>query len=59
MKKIILSLLIFSQLALAQIEKKVGDFNKVTSFDQIDVILIPSSENKVVLDGSGSNEECL
>ena len=56
MKKIILSLLIFSQLALAQTEKKVGDFNKVTSFDQIDVILIPSSENKVVLDGSGSNE---
>jgi hypothetical protein len=56
MKKIILSLLIFSQLGFAQTEKKVGDFNKVTSFDQIDVILIPSSENKVVLDGSGSNE---
>ena len=56
MKKIILSLLIFSQLALAQTEKKVGDFNKVTSFDQIDVILIPSSENKVILTGNNSEQ---
>jgi Putative auto-transporter adhesin, head GIN domain len=56
MKKIIYSLLLISSVAFAQTEKKVGDFNKVTSFDQIDVILIPSLENKVVLDGSGSNE---
>ncbi|WP_395066935.1 head GIN domain-containing protein [Flavobacterium sp.] len=56
MKKIIFSLLVFSQIAFSQTEKSVGDFNKVTSFDQIDVILIPSSENKVILNGSGSNE---
>lgn len=56
MKKLVYSLLLISSIALAQTEKKVSDFNKVTSFDQIDVILIPSSENKVVLDGSGSNE---
>ncbi|MFN8274488.1 MAG: head GIN domain-containing protein [Flavobacteriaceae bacterium] len=37
-------------------EKNVGDFNKVTAFDQIDVILIPSTENKVLLNGSGSDE---
>jgi hypothetical protein len=37
-------------------EKNVGDFNKVTAFDQIDVILIPSQENKVILNGSGSDE---
>lgn len=37
-------------------EKNVGDFNKVTAFDQIDVMLIPSDENKVILNGSGSDE---
>jgi hypothetical protein len=37
-------------------EKNVGDFNKVTAFDLIDVILIPSQENKVILNGSGSDE---
>jgi hypothetical protein len=31
----------------AQTEKKVGDFTKVSSFDKIDVQLIPSNENKV------------
>lgn len=37
-------------------EKNVGDFTKVTAFDQIDVMLIPSDENKVSLNGSGSDE---
>ena len=56
MKKIVYYLLFISSIAFAQTEKEVGDFNKVTAFDQIDVLLIPSSVNKVVLDGSGSNE---
>lgn len=56
MKKIIFSLLIFSQITFSQTEKKVGDFNKVTSFDQIDVILIQGNETKVILNGSGSEE---
>ena len=56
MKKVIFSFLVFSQIAFSQTEKAVGDFNKVTSFDKIDVILIPSEENKVVLNGSGSDE---
>ena len=37
-------------------EKNVGDFTKVTAFDQIDVVLIPSDENKVSLNGSGSDQ---
>jgi len=37
-------------------EKNVGDFTKVTAFDQIDVMLVPSDENKVILNGSGSDE---
>lgn len=58
MKKIVVALLFLSQLAFSQntITKNPGDFNKITSFDKIDIILIPSNENKVVLSGSGSNE---
>ena len=56
MKKIIYSLLIVSSMAFGQNEKNVGDFNKVTSFDRIDVLLISSDENKVQLDGKGADE---
>ena len=43
-------------MAFGQNEKNVGDFNKVTSFDRIDVFLIPGDENKVQLDGKGADE---
>lgn len=56
MKKLIYSLLLISTLCFSQTEKEVGDFNKVTSFDQIDVRLIPAEVNKVVLTGKGSDE---
>ena len=45
-----------SSIAFGQIEKKVGDFNKVTVFDRIDVMLIPSNENIVQLDGKQADE---
>ena len=56
MKKIIYSLLFLNSLAFAQVEKSVGDFNKVTSFDKIDVELVLSTENKVILKGTNSEE---
>ena len=56
MRKFVYSLLLFSTLGFSQIEKEVGDFNKVTTFDQIDVRLIPGDVNKVVLTGKGSDE---
>ena len=56
MKKLFFSLLLLIQIAFSQTEKEVGDFNKVTSFDKIDVVLIPSDENKVILNGGGSDE---
>lgn len=56
MKKIVYSFLLISSIGFSQTEKEVGDFNKITSFDQIDVLLIPSTQNKVVLNGSGSEE---
>ena len=56
MKKILLVTLIFSTIAFSQVQKEVGEFNKVTSFDKIEVILIHSDQNKVVLTGSGSDD---
>lgn len=56
MKKIIFSLLLMSSLTYSQTEKSVGDFTKVTAFDKIDVQLIASTENKVVLNGPNAQE---
>lgn len=56
MKKILLSLLLTSSIGFTQTEKQVVDFTKVTAFDQIDVTLIPSTENKVVLKGGNADE---
>ena len=56
MKKLVFSLVLMSSIAFGQVEKKVDDFNKVTSFDQIDVMLIQSNENKVVITGKDADE---
>lgn len=59
MKKVILVALVFiSHFGFSQktVTKSVGDFNKVTSFDQIDITLISSNENKVILNGEGAND---
>ena len=53
MKKVILLLLLVGQSMFSQIEKQVGSFNKVTAFDKIDVVLIQSDEDKVVINGAG------
>ena len=55
MKKLLCILLLISSLTYSQNEKKVGDFHKVTAFDQITVELIASEENKVVLSGTNSD----
>lgn len=56
MKKIIYSLILFSSITFAQTQRFVGDFNKVTSFDKIDVLLLSGTENKVILNGINSEE---
>ena len=48
---LVYSLLFISAFGFAQVEKQVGTFSKVTAFDKIDVYLIKSTENKVVLKG--------
>lgn len=54
MKKIVFGLLAFTSMAFGQIEKRPGDFNKVTSFDRIDVMLVPGKENLVQIEGKNS-----
>lgn len=56
MKKIVFGFLAMSSITFGQVEKNVGDFNKVTSFDRIDVLLISGNENKVVIDGKEADE---
>jgi len=56
MKKIVFGLLAFSTMAFGQIEKKPGDFHKVTSFDRIDVMLVPGNENIVQIDGNKADD---
>ena len=58
MKKPFLTAISFSffSIGIAQTEKQLGDFSKVTAFDKIDVTLIASTENKIVLTGANSQE---
>lgn len=51
---LILSLISYSQ--EEKISKQTGDFKKVTSFDKIEVLLIKSTENKVLLIGNYAEE---
>jgi hypothetical protein len=56
MKKLGLTFLLITTIAFSQTEKQVGTFSKVTAFDKIEVFLVKSSENKVVLKGAKSSE---
>jgi hypothetical protein len=55
MKKIILvAFAVISQFNYGQITINLGDFDEVKVFDQLNVTLVPSTENKVIV--SGKNE---
>ena len=56
MKKIVITLLLISSLAFSQVEKKLGEFHKVTSFDKIDVTLVQGTENKIIIHGASASE---
>ena len=57
MKKIgIVALLIVSQISFAQVTKNLGDFNAVSVFDKVNVKLIASNENKIIIKGSRASE---
>lgn len=56
MRKLVFCLGLITSVAFGQVEKKVGDFTKVTSFDRIDVFMISGNENKVILDGKDADD---
>lgn len=57
MKKIFIIAIAFAmQSAVAQVSKNLGDFNTVKVFDKLNVKLIASSENKVIIKGSREQE---
>jgi hypothetical protein len=52
MKKIvIIAAVLLAQVGFSQVTKNVGDFDKVTGFDKIEIKLVAANENKVELKG--------
>ncbi|WP_430410986.1 head GIN domain-containing protein [Kordia sp.] len=49
---VVLCLLTFTAFAQKPLEKQVGDFNEVKVFDLIEINLIKSDENKVIITGA-------
>ena len=56
MQKIIITLLFFFQFVNAQISKPLSSFTKVSSFDQISVFMIASTENKIEISGTDADK---
>lgn len=57
MKKIVIfALLIVSNLGFSQVNKSLGEFDKIRVFDRISVQLIPSNENRIEITGSRADE---
>ncbi len=57
MKKLILTILLLATaISFSQTSKVLGDFDEVNVFDRINVTLIPSSENRIEVNGDRNNE---
>lgn len=59
MEKLTLILvLVFANMSFAQntIEKQIGDFNELKVYDLIEVTLIKSTENKIIINGKHTDE---
>ena len=57
MKKIaLLVCLVVAQWSQAQVTRNLGDFDEVKVFDKINVLLIPSNENKIEATGARADE---
>ena len=52
MKKLAFTFLLITSIAFSQVERTLGDFTKVTSFDKLDVLLIKSTENRITINGN-------
>lgn len=52
MKKLTFTFLLITSIVFSQVERTLGDFAKVTSFDQLDVLLVQSIENRITINGN-------
>ena len=55
-KAIILAFVLVTQITVAQVTRDLGDFNAVKVFDKLNVKLISSDENKVIITGNREDE---
>jgi len=56
-KMIVLAAIMLFQLVSAQDRTQtIGDFNVIKAFDQIDVLLVKSNENKIIIKGSRKDD---
>ncbi|MDV6167746.1 head GIN domain-containing protein [Flavobacterium sp. DG1-102-2] len=58
MKKMIVfaAIMLFQLVSAQERTQNIGDFTAVRAFDQIDVLLVKSSENKIVIKGSRKDD---
>jgi len=55
-KAIILAFVLVAQIAAAQVTRNLGEFNAVKVFDKLNVKLISSDENKIIITGNREDE---
>lgn len=53
---LVFTFVLLTQMTFAQVTRSLGDFNTVKVFDKLNVKLIPSNENKIVITGNRENE---
>ena len=59
MKKFLFALVLIvatTQISQAQTEKMLGDFNELKVYDRIEVALIKSDENKIIIKGKNTED---
>ncbi|MCI9846104.1 head GIN domain-containing protein [Flavobacterium pectinovorum] len=57
MKKLIIgAVILFIQMSFGQVTKELGDFDTVKVYDKLNVKLVQSSENKIVIKGARESE---
>ena len=54
-KMILMAFVMISQLNYSQTSIKLADFDELKVFDQLNVTLIPATENKLVITGTNQN----
>lgn len=58
MKKVfaLAAIMLFQLVSAQDVSKNLGDFTIVRAFDQIDVLMVKASENKIVIKGQGKDD---